>query len=65
MIMALGLIGVLSNVSAVERFWAVAKQIRVREAAEAAEAAEARRRAALAQAHGDSEDEAAHEPLIR
>lgn len=64
MIMALGLIGVLANVSAVERFWAIAKQIRAREAA----AAEARRRAAsdaLLASNDASDDEAAHEPLSR
>lgn len=32
MVAALALVGVLSNVSAIERFWAIAKQIRVREA---------------------------------
>jgi CDP-diacylglycerol--glycerol-3-phosphate 3-phosphatidyltransferase len=62
MVMALGLIGVLSNVSAVERFWAIAKQIRVREAAAAAEA---RRQASLAEHHGEADDEAAHEPVTR
>jgi phosphatidylglycerophosphate synthase len=64
MIMALGLIGVLANVSAVERFLAIAKQVRVREAV----AAEARRAAAqealLASGHGP-DDEAAHEPVSR
>lgn len=62
MVVALGLIGVLSNVSAVERFWAIAKQIRVREAAQAAEAV---RLAQLAAASDESEDETAHEPLVR
>lgn len=63
MIMALGLIGVLANVSAVERFWAIAKQVRLREAA----AAEAQRRAAAREALNgeEADDEAAHEPSIR
>ena len=42
MIIALSLVAVLSNVSAVERFWAIAKAIRIREV----EVAEARRRVA-------------------
>lgn len=64
MIMALGLIGVLANVSAVERFWAIAKQIRIREAA-AAEARLAAAQAALLASSDGTDDEAAHEPLSR
>lgn len=63
MIVALGLIGVLANVSAVERFIAIAKQVRAREA----DVAEARRRVAstvLVDAES-LDDEAAHEPLAR
>jgi hypothetical protein len=63
MVVALGLIGVLANVSAVERFWAIAKQVRVREA----DVAEARRRVAntvLIDAD-DLGEEAAHEPVVR
>jgi phosphatidylglycerophosphate synthase len=67
MVMALGLIGVLANVSAAERFWAIAKQVRVRERA-AAQAIEAQRRAASLDAGVDadeSEGDAAHEPVTR
>jgi phosphatidylglycerophosphate synthase len=58
-IVALGLIGVLSNVSAVERFWAIAKQVRAREA----DVAEARKRVAntILQEADDLRDNPAHE----
>jgi CDP-diacylglycerol--glycerol-3-phosphate 3-phosphatidyltransferase len=62
MVVALGLIAVLSNVSAVERFFAIAKAVRVREA----EVAEARRRvASTVLVDADEEDEGSHEPVTR
>jgi hypothetical protein len=53
MVAALALVAVLSNVSAVERLWAIAKQIREREAREA----EAKRLAAEAAREGENEGE--------
>jgi CDP-diacylglycerol---glycerol-3-phosphate 3-phosphatidyltransferase len=61
MIMALCLVAVIANVSAIERFWAIAKAIRVRER----DQAEARRQAALlaAEAEGQSDSSETPHPL--
>jgi CDP-diacylglycerol--glycerol-3-phosphate 3-phosphatidyltransferase len=65
MVVALGLIGVLANVSAIERLWTIAKAVRAREA----EAAEALRRAEAVQLSevGDivGDEDGHHEPIRR
>ncbi len=61
MIFALGLIGVLANVSAAERFWNIAKAMRAREA----DVLEARRRvAATVLTASGTEDESGHEEKL-
>jgi CDP-diacylglycerol--glycerol-3-phosphate 3-phosphatidyltransferase len=65
MVVALGLIGVLANVSAVERLWAIAKAVRAREA----DVLAARKRVSetiLVDAHElDEMEDAHHEPVRR
>jgi phosphatidylglycerophosphate synthase len=55
MVIALGLVAVLANLSAVERLWAISRAVRIREADQLAA-----RQAAAAGAHAEDE---AHEPV--
>jgi hypothetical protein len=58
MVAALALVAVLSNVSAAERLYAIAKQVREREARDAEAKRLAAEAAAAAEAHHEGEDQA-------